>query len=132
MKIKFKVIHEDGSKPKLTVKTNKKFVHEITNNMVFYKMVNCLNVKSIVVIGSLNDKDYYWCTTIPFKYIYDKYPLLKSDSDKFNKKGFHKKILEALCANHVEPAIKNITPDNFINFITPKEDDAKSTRQTKS
>lgn len=132
MKIRFKVLDTKEDLPKITVKTNKKYIHEFQHQFVFYKMINCLSAKSIVVIGSLNDKDYFWCTTIPFTFLYDKYPLLKSEANKFNNKGFHKRILEAICTNHVEPAVRNITSDNFMEFITPKEEieDAKPTEQS--
>lgn len=122
MKIKFlyPMKNENGSLrlDKLTVKINQKFIHELSNNGIDWVIVNCLNIKSLVIIGSVGGGKKYWCNTIPFDIIYKRHPILKSDSQKFDRKGFHKKIIEAIIKElKIDVTLESYTLEKFNKYI---------------
>lgn len=88
---------ENDTIVKMNVKLNYKYVFEFTYKGIIWKLVNCTNIKSVVVVGSIdNGKNYYWCNTILFSSVFTKFPFLRREEDKISKKGIHKRILEAV------------------------------------
>lgn len=117
MKISFKVKRENIEDGKLSIKANKKFVFEFEENQIHYKMFNVAKVNAVMLIGSLNKKNYFWISTMPYKYIYQKYPLLGNNKKDFDKYGFKTRILEALYKNEIKPNTSKTNIEEFKTFI---------------
>jgi hypothetical protein len=102
MKIKFfaPVGLEDGKKiVQIQIDDSKKHVYFMERNNIKWAMINVLKgtdeQKAVVLLAEYRGK-YYWCNSINFKIMFQTFPSLLNEKEKFMKNGFQRKILEAV------------------------------------
>jgi len=125
MKVKFfyPVKKEEGIElSKMSIKTNVKFVFSYYNkrNKVDWIITSHAKERIVVVLGSYNLRDYYWCNTIPFDTIEKTFPILKADAHKWKKKGYHADLLEAIFKKNelgIKKSIDKINKDQFKIYL---------------
>ena len=120
MKIKFIFPNKsDGSLNQVvTVKCNPKFIYEFKNEKFSWLLLNHLKSKTVFLVGSYNNGKKYWCNSLAFNTIFKAVPRLKSNEIKFNKRGFHKRILEALFNTmKIKDSVKVISKDNWKQYL---------------
>lgn len=101
---------------KIRCNTNEKFTFALENKGIDWKVFNYK--LSVIIIGSINNKKWYWCNAIPYKAIYNKFPILKSDSQRFNKKGFNRVLLESIFNSMgINKSLEKIDVDGFKDYV---------------
>jgi len=101
----------------LSIKISDRFVYQTIVNQIPYMLVNCLKIKTVVLLGQLRGK-YYWCNSIPFSWILEKCPALKKEEKRFYRNGFNKRLLEALFkVLKMNEQLKEINKIDFNHYI---------------
>lgn len=101
----------------LNIKISDRFVYQTVVNQIPYMLVNCLKIKTVVLLGQLRGK-YYWCNSIPFSWILEKCTALKKEEKRFYRNGFNKRLLEALFkVLKMNEQLKEINKIDFNHYI---------------
>lgn len=103
---------------KIGYKINEKYSVSFNNEGVKWMVANYPVKKIIIVIGTIDSKQWYWCNSIPFEGIYKKYPLIRSDRNRFDKKGFNKVILESIInVLGIKKSLEDINKESFKKYV---------------
>lgn len=117
MKIKYK--HPSVANP-LSIKINDRYMFKFSNDIIDWMVINNRPTKELYLLGRVKGKrSWWWCNAIPFKSVFGKYPRLMCEMDKFNKKGFNKKILESVLDGlNIREGLADIDVEQFNHYIS--------------